>query len=145
VTRARRSLVVVTALPPAAGPAEGLVEQYLEHADRPPARPAVRACPTSWGDALALELAENGLVVRTGYPVGRWTVDLCIGEGDQAVGVETAVHPRGAAAHLERHRALVDAGWRLVDGFPTRWDHDPTRAAVELATAVPGEWEVAAG
>jgi hypothetical protein len=144
VTRARRSLVIVTSLPTPTGPPDGLVERYLVHADRPPAPPADGPCPTAWGDALALELREAGLVVRTGYPVGRWTVDLCIGEGAGTVGVETAVHSHGAAAHLARRRALAAAGWRLLDGWPTRWDHDPTRAAVELATAVPDDRPVAA-
>ncbi|HKE72793.1 MAG TPA: AAA domain-containing protein, partial [Acidimicrobiales bacterium] len=144
VTRARRSLVIVTSLPTPAGPPDGLVERYLVHADRPPSPPADGPCPTAWGDALALELREAGLVVRTGYPVGRWAVDLCIGEGAGTVGVETAVHSHGAAAHVARRRALAAAGWRLVDGWPTRWDHDPTRAAVELATTVPDERPVAA-
>jgi hypothetical protein len=137
VTRARRSLVVVTSLPPPEGPPDGLVEQYLVHADRPPAPPTGGGCPTPWGDAVARELREAGVPVRAGYPVGRWVVDLCIGAGTGAVGVETAVHPEGVAAHLSRHRALAAAGWRLVDGFPTRWDGDPTRAAIELGDLVP--------
>jgi hypothetical protein len=145
-TRARRSLVVVTSLLTPTGPPDGLVEQYLVHADRPPAPPGDGACPTPWGDALALELREAGLPVRTGYPVGRWTVDLCLGEGAGTLGVETAVHSHGAAAHVARHRALVASGWRLVDGYPTRWDQDATRAAVELASApAPGEHPVATG
>jgi hypothetical protein len=133
VTRARRSLVVVTALPTPAGRPNGLVEEYLIHAARPP-RPADDApCPTPWCEAVARELRALGVTVRTAYPVGHWTVDVCAGDGDGAVGVETTVHPDGPAAHVARHRALGAAGWRLVDGFPTGWGGDAGRAAIDLA------------
>jgi hypothetical protein len=59
-------------------------------------------------------------------------VDVCLGAGEDAVGLICAVHPDGPAAHLERQRTLARAGWRLVDAFPTRWDGDPGRAAVDL-------------
>ncbi len=136
VTRARRSCVVVTTLPTPTGPPDGLVERYLVHAEQPPVRPRAGPCPSEWGEALARELDRAGVAVRTGYPVGRWIVDLCAGEGAAAVAVETAVHPDGPEAHVARHRALVAAGWRLVDGYPTQWEHDPTRAALELAGAL---------
>jgi hypothetical protein len=48
-------------------------------------------------------------------------------------GADTGVHPEGPAAHLARHRMLAAAGWRRIDAYPTRWDHDAPRAAVELA------------
>jgi hypothetical protein len=133
VTRARRSCVVVTALAAPEDPPDGLVERYLVHAERPPVPPRTGPCPSEWGEALARELHRAGVAVRTGYPVGRWVVDLCAGEGAAAVAIETAVHPDGPPAHMARHRALMAAGWRLVDGYPTQWDHDPTRAALELA------------
>jgi hypothetical protein len=138
VTRARRSLTVVTSLPPRdASPADSLIEQYLTHADHPPAPPRATPAASSWADALARELQAMGLVVRSGYPVGRWTVDLCVGE-DDAVAIETAVHPDGPAAHIARHRTLAAAGWRILDGYPSRWDGEPTRAAVELAGEISG-------
>ena len=136
VTRARRSCVVVTTLSTPEGPPSGLVERYLVHSERPPVPPRTGPCPSEWGEALAQELHHVGVAVRTGYPVGRWIVDLCVGEGAAAVAVETAVHPDGPAVHTTRHRALVAAGWRLVDGYPTLWDHDPTRAALELARSL---------
>ena len=133
VTRARRTLTVVTSLPPRdASPADTLIEQYLTHADHPPAPPRATSAPSPWADALGRELAAMGLDVRAGYPVGRWTVDLCVGGAD-AVAVETGVHPGGPSAHIARHRMLAAAGWRILDGYPSRWDGDPTRAAVELA------------
>jgi hypothetical protein len=137
VTRAKRSLIVVTALPVPDGsspPAAraGLIDQYLAHADRPPAPPRDGPAPSPWAAALADELARAGTVVRTGYPVGRWTVDLCVG-AEAAAAVETGVHRDGPAAHIARHRMLAAAGWRILDGYPTRWDGDATRAAIELA------------
>ncbi len=136
VTRARRSLVVVTALPPHdTSPTSGLIDQYLAHADRPPAPPINGAATTPWTSALARELASAGVTVRTSYPVGRWTVDLCVG-GEDAAAVDTGVHPRGAGAHIARHRTLAAAGWRQVDGYPTLWNDDATRAAIELASTV---------
>lgn len=136
VTRARRHLTVVTALP-AEGLRRGLLADYLRHAETPPAAPGTHlAPPTPWIQALAAELERQGLQVRVGYPVGRWRVDLCVGEGDGAVAIDAEVHPDGAQAHLARHRTLRRAGWRSLDGFASRWDGDPTRAGIELAQAI---------
>ena len=44
------------------------------------------------------------------------------------------MHPAGPVVHVERHRALRRAGWRITDSFATRWDGDPVSAAVALAT-----------
>lgn len=135
VTRARRTLTVVTALPPVdTSSSSGLVEQYLAHADRPPRPPGDGVPPSAWAAAVARELAGAGVAVRTAYPVGRWTVDLCVGSEHPAA-VDTGVHPDGPAAHIARHRTLAAAGWRHADGFASRWDGEPTRAAVELARA----------
>ena len=133
VTRARQTLTVVTSLPPEdATSSSGLVEQYLTHAGRPNQPPSDGPRPTPWAEALARELTGAGVPVRTGYPVGRWTVDLCVGAEDAAA-VDTTVHLGGPAEHIARHRTLVAAGWRHLDGFASRWDGDATRAAVELA------------
>ncbi|MDO3686837.1 AAA domain-containing protein, partial [Micromonospora sp. C28ISP2-4] len=127
VTRARRRLTVVTSL----RSPEGLVGDFLAYADRPPVAP--EAAPvTGWTAELAEELRRLGLPVRSGYPVGRWRVDLCA-DAD-AFGVICAVHPDGVAAHLERHRTLARAGWQLHEAFSSRWAGDPIRAALELAT-----------
>jgi hypothetical protein len=144
VTRARRSLVVVTGLPRPAGVPRGLIEQYLVHAEQPPGPPDDGPCRTPWVEALARELRAAGVPVRTGYPVGRFTLDLVVGDGAGAVAVDAAVEEAGTGAHVARRRLLASQGWRVVDGYPTRWDGDPTRAAVELAgmlgaAAAPGQ------
>jgi hypothetical protein len=78
-----------------------------------------------------------GLTVRAGYPVGRWGVDPCVGEGDSAVGLICGVHSDGVVAHVERQRALLRMGWALRDTFASRWSHDPVRAAPELTLELP--------
>ncbi|MEN3614812.1 ATP-binding protein [Plantactinospora sp. ZYX-F-223] len=93
--------------------------------------------PGGWADELAVELARIGLPVRRHYPVGRWTVDLCVGAGPSAVGLNCVVQPAGPAAHIARHRALVEAGWVVVDAFASRWGGDPVRAALDVTARWP--------
>ncbi|GAA0733558.1 AAA family ATPase [Dactylosporangium roseum] len=135
VTRARDRLVVVTSLTGGAG----LVADYLAHAEGPrasPADPDPAAVP--FVRRLAAELTTAGHDVRVGYPVGDWRVDL-VADG---VGLICGPHPDGNAAHIERQRALLRAGWTLRDAFASRWAGDPVRAALDLsgdlAGALPG-------
>ncbi|MDP9792098.1 hypothetical protein J2S43_000610 [Catenuloplanes nepalensis] len=130
ITRARRRLIVLTAQERPAG----LLGDFLRYAAEPP-RPA-HAPPDAakgWAARLGRELAESGVPVRADYPAGRWSVDLCAGE----TGLICRVHPDGPAAHIERQRTLRRAGWRLLDAFPTRWDGNAARAALDLAAPAP--------
>ncbi|HEX7308647.1 AAA domain-containing protein [Lentzea sp.] len=128
-TRARRRVHVVTSVaePP------GLAGEYLRHASVAPDETEGTPPPDEWTRSLARELRTAGVAVRTGYPVGRWRVDLVVGEKDEAVAVETRPHPDGPRAHLARWRALGHAGWRVHDAFGSRFGDDAARAAVELA------------
>ncbi|WP_447001844.1 AAA domain-containing protein [Saccharothrix isguenensis] len=128
-TRARRLVHVITS----ADEPVGLLGEYLRHAEVPPDETEGVPPSDDWTTRLADELARLGLTVRAGYPVGQWRVDLVVGERDSAVALDTRPHPDGTAAHLARWRALRGAGWRMHDAFPTRFAHDPARAAVELA------------
>jgi hypothetical protein len=128
-TRARRLVHVITS----ARQPIGLIGDYLEYADNPPTETAGMAPADEWTAELAAELTALGVTVRTGYPVGHWRVDLVVGQ----VAVETHPHPDGVAAHLARWRALQGAGWQTHDAFSSRFDHDPVRAAVELAQEIP--------
>jgi hypothetical protein len=137
VTRARRRLLVVTALdPPSVSRPAGLVDAFLAHARRPLGPPPEPAAPGEWVAALADEVRANGLATQVGYQVGRWTVDLCAGKDGEAVAIETGVHPDGVEAHIERHRALVRTGWRVVDGYPSRWEGDAARAAADIVESL---------
>jgi hypothetical protein len=128
-TRARHLVHVITS----ARAAPGLVGEYLRHADVPPTENVGMAPVDEWTTQLAKELTTLGITVRTGYPVGHWVVDLVAGPRESAVALETRPHPAGAQSHLARWRALRGAGWQVHDAFPSRFDHDPIRAAVELA------------
>lgn len=129
ITRARHRMAVVTALQSP----EGIVGDYLRYAEQPPTLDwADDDAPDEWVAALARELRRAGVPVRSGYPVGRWQVDLCIGTDTNAVGLVCAVHPDGVEAHVERQRTLLRAGWRLHDAFASRWSGDPMRAALDL-------------
>ena len=128
VTRARQQIVVLTSETESGG----LLGDYLTWAGTPPSPPGGGAPASRWSDALGAELARAGHVVSHRYPVGTWEVDLVVGEGDSAVGIECGVHPDGSDAHIERHLTLTAAGWRLIDAFPSRWSGHAARAAVEL-------------
>jgi AAA domain-containing protein len=129
ITRARRTMTVLTALadPP------GLLGEYLRYGTTPPAPPPPEQPDRDWPAALAQELKGLDLAVHPGYPVGSESVDLCLGSGDDAIGLICTVHPRGPAAHLERQRTLTRAGWRLRDAFATRWSGSAADAAITLA------------
>ena len=132
ITRARRRLLVVTALETA----DGLLGDYLTYASTALGhRPNISDLSGKWAGELAAELERLEVVVRVGYLVGPWVVDLCVGSDDEPVGVFCGPHPDGAEAHLERQRALHHAGWRLIDAFASRWADDPRRAALEIAAA----------
>ncbi|MFP5308083.1 MAG: AAA domain-containing protein [Actinomycetes bacterium] len=131
VTRGRRRVVVVTSL---TGDPGGLLGAYLDHAERPPAPPAGAVADDRWTVALAAELARGGEPVRPGYPVGPWTVDLCLGAGEDAWAVLTRPHPDGPAAHVARRDTLARAGWHVVEVFPSAYDGEVVPAAVDLVS-----------
>jgi hypothetical protein len=138
VTRARQRILVLTSHTP---PGPGLLRDYLRWADAPPPVPAgiepgPGPAPDPWAAAVAQALRVGGAPIRERYPVGRWTVDLVVGEGPAAVAVELAVHPDGPDAHRRRHLALRRSGWRVVDAFPPATDGDPIAAAVALVALV---------
>ncbi|GIE31304.1 hypothetical protein Ait01nite_043490 [Actinoplanes italicus] len=135
VTRARRRLVVLNSL---TAP-DGLLGEYLRYAAGPPHPGPAPDAPTGWAARLAVELERVGVPVRPGYAVGSWRIDLCAGPASSPAGVLCGVHPGGPEAHLARQSALHRAGWRLIDAFPTRWDGDPRRAALEIAAACSSE------
>jgi hypothetical protein len=129
VTRGRRRVVVVTSL---TGDPGGLLGAYLDHAERPPAPPAGAVSDDRWTVGLAVELGRAGTPVRPGYPVGPWTVDLCLGDGDDAWALLTRPHPDGPTAHVARRDTLVRAGWHVVEVFPSAYAGEVVPAALDL-------------
>lgn len=130
VTRARREVVVLTAL---ALDTPGIIGEYLRHGDAPPAAPRSTRAPKPDAAAIADELASQGVTVATGYPTGPHTIDLVVGERDDAIGLLFGVHPDGPDAHIERHLQLRRAGWSLREVFDTRWGDRSAELAIELA------------
>lgn len=131
VTRARRRLV---ALVSGELPSTGLLADYVRWAGQPPPIPVDQAGGDGWTRALADVLTDAGERVRVGYEVGRWTVDLVVGEA-RPVAVATRVHPDGPAAHLERYVALHRAGWHQTEAFAVSTEGDAVAAALALRPA----------
>lgn len=130
VTRARHRLIALVSEPT---PTSGLLADYLHWADHPPAQPADAGPADAWTAALAEVLTDQGIPHRVGYRVGRWTIDLVLGTGADAIAVATRVHPDGSAAHIDRHLALALAGWRQAEAFPVSHDGDPITTALALS------------
>ena len=70
---------------------------------------------------MADSLAAAGIRTIACYPAGRHAVDVCAGDADRFVGLDCAVHPDGALAHVQRHLALRRAGWTVVGVHRSRW------------------------
>ncbi len=58
---------------------------------------------------------------------------LSLGMSAGEVGLICRVHPDGPAAHIERQRTLLRAGWHLLDAFASRWSANERLAAPTLA------------
>jgi hypothetical protein len=135
VTRARSEMVVVTSVPFDEFP-PGLVADYLRHANHPPLPSEAAHAPSGWQADVFRQLRTYSIPVTPDYPVAGWNVDLAVGSGDAAMGVECSVHADGPEAHIERHQALRRAGWQLTDCFQSRWLTQPEAAAASLAQQV---------
>jgi hypothetical protein len=135
VTRAKREMIVVTSVQPGDVPS-GLLADYLRHAEHAPLPSDSAAHPDGWAGEINKELQAFGVPVVADYPVAGWSVDLAVGSGEDAFGVECGVHSEGAKAHIEQHLALRRAGWTMVDAFQSRWLADADGAAEMLSKLV---------
>lgn len=132
-TRARSRVDVFYSFDESALP-RGILADWFQYEATPPGLSASLAEPgSSWTTRLAEALELGGVRVVAGYPVAGWHLDLVVGEGDAAFGVETTVHPEGAQVHAERHLALRRAGWDLVSMYESGWLLKTEEAAVHLA------------
>ncbi|MDN3239835.1 DEAD/DEAH box helicase [Glycomyces tritici] len=134
VTRARAHLHVVTAV----GDPDGLIGEFLRYADQAPRSPGNGDAVGKWTARLADALEGAEVPVRQAYPVGHWTLDLVVGDAEEAIGVVAEVHPEGPSAHVARHRALRRAGWRIEEAFPSAYGDDPSMAAIDLLAELRG-------
>jgi len=113
VTRARDHITLVTSVT-RADAGDGLLGSYLRHADEPPSprRPQVHG--TGWAERVANDLSQSGHRVITDYEVAGETIDVVVGSGPEAFGIETEVHPAGIERHFDRRLALQRSGWEVV-------------------------------
>lgn len=132
VTRARCEMIVVTSVDVSDLHA-GLLAQYLRHAENAPRPIAATSDRDGWAGEILTELRDFGVPVVADYPVAGWSVDLAVGAGGQAFGVECRVHADGPETHIEQHLALRRAGWEIVDAFQSRWLTDADGAAEMLS------------
>ena len=132
VTRARRRIVLLHSFDPDDLP-PGLLAEYFRSVDDPPGHIEDPGSARSWTLDMASALSGADARVITDYPVAGWTIDIALGAGDDAVGVECRVHPNGPDAHIERHLTLRRAGWSLTDAFESRWLGRPREAAATIA------------
>lgn len=133
VTRGRQRVVVVTALPP---DVEGLLGDYLRHAEHPPLPPRARQPQDRWTSALLDELRRQGHDARPGGD-RRHGVDLVVGAGAEAVGLLTRPHPDGVDADIARHTALLRAGWRVLEVYATAVQDDVVARVIDLTAELP--------
>ena len=110
-----------------------LADWFKYEANPPRLRHTDERTDSSWTRRLVEALRLGRVEVTTGYPVAGHRIDVVIGAGDAAFGVETTVHPEGAEAHAERHLTLRRAGWHLVSAFESDWMAQPEEASVQLA------------
>ncbi|WP_421118470.1 AAA domain-containing protein [Aquihabitans daechungensis] len=134
VTRAKQQMIVLVSVE---DPPSGILADYLRWAADPAPRPPDHGAADAWTKQLATVLRDSGTEVRTGYEIGRWTMDLVIGPPHGAVAVTTRVHPDGIGAHIERNLSLDRMGWRQAEAFPAGPHGDAVATALALAHLLP--------
>jgi hypothetical protein len=132
VSRARRRLVLFLSAPPP----PGLLADYLADAAIPPSAPTIEGAASAWDAAVATDLAAVGVPVRAGYPFGRDTVDVSVGDRYRFAALDTSVHRDGPEAHIRRRLALSDAGWDVIDAFRSAWHGRTAELAIEISAAL---------
>ena len=133
LTRARRRMIMVSSFTPAP---HSLLGEYLARADAPPGAPAPAVAPTEWCDTIADGLASVGLPTYRCYPTGNHVVDVATISQGRPAAVVCGLHPAGVDAHLERHAALVRAGWQVHDALQSRWGDRPAELILDLSHRV---------
>jgi hypothetical protein len=128
MTRARDHLVVALSATPPVG---SLAADYLAQADTIP-RPPPPQPVTPWTTEVADDLRLARIELSTGYATGRHVVDIAVQVSAGNVCIDCAPHPKGGAAHVERHLSLRRAGWDVVQARRSVWAGDRGELVVEL-------------
>lgn len=115
---------------------KGLLADYVRYAETPPEPNFQADQHPDWLTGLADKIRSYGLKVIPDYRVAGWTIDLVVTDGTHSVAVECRIHQDGPDAHVERHRALRRAGWRILDAHRSAWLAAPDAAADGVANAI---------
>ncbi len=129
ITRARNENIVLTSFETAP---EGLMGDYLRAAQQPPTPPPDAPVDDEWVNLLAADLRVGGAVVRVGYRVGRHVIDLVVGDGDRAIGIDARIEPAGTPTQLVRRLELHELGWTILDVPEGEWSLQRAAAVSEI-------------
>jgi hypothetical protein len=130
VTRARKQFTITLSTEP---PGKSLLADYLAEVDQPKRRRPTSHQADPWTQRIAHELAASpSLQTATGYQTGRHLVDIAATNGSTAFSVETAVHPDGPPAHIDRRLSLMRAGWTVLDAYPSKWESQTLQLTIEI-------------
>ncbi len=133
ITRARSENIVLTSFET---PPEGLMGDYLRAAAMPPDPPADQPIDDAWVQLLADDLRVGGATVRTGYRVGRHVLDLVVGDGAAAIGIDARIDPTGTPKQLIRRLELYELGWTVLDVPESQWGLRRAYAIAEILARV---------
>ena len=133
ITRARLANYVVTSMRPED---VTLLGRWLSHAATPPEPHAGSPSTDPWVVSLAEDFRSAGVAVRTNYRVGSHTIDLVVGEGASAVGIDAG--PAAAASPVDRRLELRSLGWRILDLPAAQWADRRAEAVTEILGQIVG-------
>ena len=131
VTRAKNRMHMITSIKREDLPS-GLLRSYIDHSDGYTRSVDSGHTKRVWASTLEEMIAVSGCRVLSDYVTGDHVIDLVVGEGRNAIAVETAVHPEGPERHLERRQALEKAGWKVVEAFQSKWNLEEAEIAIKL-------------
>lgn len=131
ITRARQSLTLFHSFDPAALPA-GLLRDYFQYEKRPPGPPTSPPHASAFVNQLAEIVRSNGSRAITNYPVGPWAIDLVVGEGETAIGVDVSLASAGLDSFIDRRITLAEMGWNIISMPEPEWSTHVRAAAEHL-------------
>jgi len=133
ITRARSENIVLTSFET---PPDGLMGDYLRAAAVPPVPPPDLVINDPWVNLLADDLRVGGATVRVGYRVGRHVLDLVVGDGASAIGIDARIDPEGTANQVTRRLELHELGWTVLDVPEGQWANRRAFAVAEILARV---------
>ena len=134
ITRARLANYVVTSVRP---DDETLLGRWLGHAATPPAPHAGSPSEDPWVTSLAEDFSAAGVPVRTNYRVGSHTIDLVVGQGASALGIDAGPAAQ-ATAPVDRRLELRALGWHMMELPAAQWADRRAEAVTEILGQITG-------